>query len=638
MHKDHPTHSHEHGHCSCHDMHNHEQCCDDTHSCGCTHHNHTDFKSDIVTYAVSLGLFVISLLTDGGLSAIFAVIATLVCGKSIFTQGIKSIFHLRFDENTLIVVAALASILLREYSEAYIVTLLFGIGAALEEYAVKKSRKDIESLIDLTTDTAFSELGEKIDPKKIKAGDTFLVKPGDKVCTDAVIVSGSSSFDTSGITGESIPYDLSAQSIVYSGYINISSSVICRATADYASSTASKIKHYVEEASHRKASTEKFITKFASIYTPTIIGLAILLAVILAVSGMTNIAEAIRRCLTFMIASCPCSLVISIPLSYYAGVGAISKYGLLIKGSQYINTLASADAIAFDKTGTLTKGELSVDGIKLLGDITKDTAIAYAKALETHSSHPIAQAICKHYDGECPSAENVKEQFGKGITGTIDGHSIALGTAEFIGGDGLEDGIYLSIDGKVQAVIEISDSMKDDAFDMISQLKAIGIKDIYMLSGDSESKVKELCKKLGGIEGFGRLMPIEKADIIEKLKKEHKAVIFAGDGVNDAPSLAKADFSISIGSGSSLALETGDATLMATGLCSIPKSIKKARQTMRTIYTNIVISLAIKMAVLVLASIGIAPIWLAVFADVGVLIITVLNSLSILPIQNSSKG
>lgn len=630
----HKEHSHEHKHCSCHNTHNHEHCCNDTHSCGCTHHHHADFGSEIKTYAISLVLFVISLLTEGILSAIFVIIAVLVCGKNIFTQGIKSIFKLRFDENTLIVVAAFASILLKEYSEAYIVTLLFGIGAVLEEYAVKKSRKDIESLIDLTTDTAYNELGEKIDPARIKEGDTFLVKPGDKVCTDAVIISGSSSFDTSGITGESMPYDLSADSIVYSGYINISSSVICRATTDYASSTASKIKHYVEEASHRKSSTEKFITKFASVYTPVIIGLAILLGFVLSLSGMTDIAEAVRRCLTFMIASCPCSLVISIPLSYYAGVGAISKYGLLVKGSQYINTLASADAIAFDKTGTLTKGMLTVADIKLVGDITENVAMAYAKALETHSPHPIAQAICNHYDGEYPSAENIKEHFGKGITGTIDGHSISLGTAEFAGSGG--DGIHLAIDGKLKAIIEVADSMKDDASDMVSQLESIGIKDIYMLSGDSESKVEELCKKLGGIKGFGRLMPIKKADIIKNLKKEHKAIIFAGDGVNDAPSLTEADFSISIGSGSSLALETGDATLMTNKLCSIPKSIKKARQTMRTIYTNIVLSLVIKIAVLILASIGIAPIWLAVFADVGVLIITVINSLSILRVQNSS--
>ncbi len=643
----HKEHSHEHENCSCHDTHNHdhcchdthnhEHCCHDTHSCGCAHHHHADSGSEIRAYAISLVLFVISLLTEGVLSAILAITAALICGKNIFIQGIRSIFKLRFDENTLIVVAACASILLKEYSEAYIVTLLFGIGAVLEEYAVKKSRKDIESLIDLTTDTAYNELGERIDPARIKEGDTFLVKPGDKVCTDAVIISGSSSFDTSGITGESMPYDLSADSIVYSGYINISSSVICRATTDYAASTASKIKHYVEEASHRKASTEKFITKFASVYTPVIIGLAILLGLVLSVSGMTGIAEAVRRCLTFMIASCPCSLVISIPLSYYAGVGAISKYGLLVKGSQYINTLASADAIAFDKTGTLTKGKLSVADIKLVGDITEDVAIAYAKALETHSSHPIAQAICNHYDGEYPSAENIKEHFGKGITGTIDGHSISLGTAEFVGSGEPGDGIHLAIDGKLKAIIEVSDTMKDDAFDMTYQLKAIGIKDIYMLSGDSESKVEELCKKLGGIKGFGRLMPIQKADIIKNLKKEHKAVIFAGDGVNDAPSLTEADFSISIGSGSSLALETGDATLMTNKLCSIPKSIKKARQTMSTIYTNIVLSLVIKIAVLILASIGIAPIWLAVFADVGVLIITVLNSLSILPIQNSSK-
>ncbi|MBQ8587825.1 MAG: cation-translocating P-type ATPase, partial [Clostridia bacterium] len=372
-------------------------------------------------------------------------------------------------------------------------------------------------------------------------------------------------------------------------------------------------------------------------YTPAVIIAALILGIVLAISGLTEISEAIKRALTFMIASCPCALVISIPLSYYASIGAIGKYGILIKGSKYINVMSKADTIAFDKTGTITKGKLCVSEIVCTIETSKDTVLMLAKALERHSSHPIAEAICSSYTGDVPEATDVKEHFGKGMEGRIDGHRIILGTPDFCmetgcmqdsGISARNSGIILCMDGKIIASITISDEVKDDASFAIETLKNMGLK-AYMLSGDNNDEVKRICLQLGSIEGKGGLLPQQKAEEISKLKENSKGVIFAGDGVNDAPSLSEADFSVSIGSGSSLALESGDATLLSASLTAIPRAIKKARYTMGVIYSNIALALTFKLIVLVLAAAGIAPIWLAVLADVGVLIITVINSLSV---------
>jgi len=633
-------HKYDHGHfdhnCNHHSHEEHSFCHND--GCGCGHEHAETGKSDIVMCALSVILFIISVLIKNNvLSAIVCISSVILSGYKIFALGIKALPRLKFDENTLIVIAVLASVILEEFHEAYFITLLFSIGNFLENYAVGKSRGKIETLIDLTSDSAYNELGEKIEPQSLKSGDRFLVKPGDKVCLDGKVVSGSSAFDTSNITGESIPVDLGSGSDVISGYVNLTASVVCVATADYSNSTAFKIKEYVLNASEKKAKTEKFITKFASIYTPVIIITALILGAVLAISGLTEITEAIKRALTFMIASCPCALVISIPLSYYASIGAIGRYGMLIKGSKYINVMAKADTIAFDKTGTITKSKLSVSEILCDSNNTKENILMLAKALELHSSHPIAEAICNSYAGDVPEATNVKEYFGKGLEGNVDGHRIILGTPDFCMEMGCisdkeisvqNNKIMLCSDGKIIGVIRISDEIKDDAFIAIEALKNLGM-ELYMLSGDSEDEVKRICSQLGSIKGKGGLLPQQKSEEILKLKDNSKAVIFAGDGVNDAPSLSEADFSVSIGSGSSLALESGDATLISTSLTAIPRAIKKARYTMRVIYSNIALALTFKAIVLILAAVGAAPIWLAVLADVGVLIITVINSLSV---------
>ncbi|MBQ8587938.1 MAG: cation-translocating P-type ATPase, partial [Clostridia bacterium] len=427
-------HEHEcnHGDNHCHHHSHKEHQCYHNDGCGCGHEHAEISKSDIVLCGVSVILFIASaLIKSNVMSAIICVTSVIFSGYKIFAMGIKALLKFKFDENTLIVIAVLASVILGEFNEAYFITLLFSIGNFLENYAVGKSRGRIESLIDLTSDSAYNELGEKIEPQSLKAGDRFLVKPGDKVCLDGKVISGSSSFDTSNITGESIPVDLGPEDKVISGYVNLSASVVCIATADYANSTASKIKEYVMNASSKKAGTERFITKFASIYTPAVIIAALILGIVLAISGLTEISEAIKRALTFMIASCPCALVISIPLSYYASIGAIGKYGILIKGSKYINVMSKADTIAFDKTGTITKGKLCVSEIVCTSETSKDTVLMLAKALERHSSHPIAEAICSSYTGDVPEATDVKEHFGKGMEGRIDGHRIILGTSDF---------------------------------------------------------------------------------------------------------------------------------------------------------------------------------------------------------------
>ncbi len=580
-------------------------------------------------------LFIGSLLIADSLaiSSVICAVAIVLCGYEIFLHGVKSLIKLKFDENTLILLAVISSVIMREQNEAFLITVLFSLGEFLESYAVSKSRRRIENLIDATSDTAHNELGESIDPKLLRVGDTFLVKPGDKVCVDAVIDKGTGVFDTSAITGESLPRTFEKGENVVSGYVNVGSSIVCVATSDYENSTASKIKKYVENASHKKASTENFITRFASVYTPAVIVIAILMGITLAVFGVAEPSEAFRRALTFMIASCPCALVISIPLAYYASIGAISRYGLLVKGSKYINEMAKADAIVFDKTGTLTKGNIEVSEIQLFGEMSENEILALVKSVEIHSLHPVAETICKYYDGEYPKAENVKEHIGKGVEGTVGSNHIAVGTKKLASLLGYaipesSDGILVYADGTLSAVIYVTDTLKADAKETIKSLSGMDFGEICMLSGDNEIQVSKTAQILG-INSKGNLSPNEKATEIASLKEKHKGVIFAGDGVNDAPSLSEADFSISIGTGSSIALETGDATLVSGNLGAIPKSIKKARYTCKVIATNIVLAIAFKLAVLVMAATGYAPIWLAVFADVGTLIITVLNSLGI---------
>lgn len=620
---------HDHSHCSCHCNHNH----DHNHDCGCGHEHEEKSKLDIFRYIISALTVIIALIiTDFVyISKALLIVASVLCGYKILWQGLKSLLKLKFDENTLMAIAAISASIMGDFVEGYMIVLLFSIGEHMEDYAVKKSNKRIESLIYLTDEYTFDENGIKIDAKSIKKGDKFVVHPGDKVCTDATILSGYTSFDTSGITGETMPTEKTEGDKIISGYINTGNAITCIAETDYSDSTVSKIKEYVTEASKLKSAPEKFITKFAKIYTPAIIICALMLGLSLSIFSITSTSEAIRRALTFMIASCPCALVISIPLSYYAAIGTSCKNGILVKGASHINTIAKADTIVFDKTGTITEGILKISEIKHLGNYTKDEIIAYAKALELHSSHPIAQAICRYPCNIQYTATEVKESFGKGIEGIISGKKVSLGNNKLHSNEphSTYDGLVLTIDSIDEAVIKLSDTIKKGTYDIIKQLHQNKIKDILVLSGDSSCNVDEVIKNLPYVCGKGDLLPHDKAEIIENLQKNHK-VIYVGDGVNDAPALAVADFSIAVGNGSALALETGDASLISPTLKPVVSLLKIAKRTLSTVYFNIVFSLFVKAVVLVLSVFGIAPIWLALLSDVGVLILAVVNSMSIL--------
>jgi len=637
-------HEHNHKHqqrCSHHNHnHGHHECCSHNdhnpghHECGCScHEHHEKSKSDAVRYFVSLILFILSFVfKDIYACTTLKILSVILCGYKILFYGVKSIVQIKFDENTLMAAASIASSIMGDFNEAYLIVLLFSIGEYLEEYAVEKSHRRIEGLISLTDDTVFDRKGNKIAAESVKIGDLLLLRPGDKLCVDGVITEGSTSFDTSNLTGESLPRDLITGDEILAGYVNTGKAIVYKATSDYSNSTTAKIKEYVEKARNHKADTEKFITSFAKIYTPAVIYIAFAIGIVFPLAGITTVIESIKRALTFMIASCPCALVISIPLSYYAAIGNASRHGILIKGSKHINTLAKADGIAFDKTGTLTEGKLKVSKITLTGSHTEEEILNFANALEINSSHPIAKAICNAATVKTYSAVDVKEHFGKGIEGVVDGRKVTIGNESLSQSCQREtkSGLTLYIDGVSEAVIELSDSVKSDAAETISLLKKYGIKEAYVLSGDSTKEVEKLGSFLKNVRCFGELLPNEKANKLNEIKSNHNGVIYVGDGVNDAPCLTAADFSVSVGSGSSLALETGDATLISRSLKPLVSVFRIAKHTLRVIYTNISFSLLVKAAVLALAALGIAPIWLALFADVGVLILAVLNSLSIL--------
>ncbi len=621
--------SHTKSHCSCHCNHNNHH----NHACGCGHEHEEKSKADILRYIISGILVIIALIiTDFVyISKALMIAASVLCGYKILWQGLKSILKFKFDENTLMAIASLSASIMGDFVEGYMIVLLFSIGEHMEDYAIKKSNKRIESLIYLTDEYTFDENGIKIDAKSIKKGNKFVVHPGDRVCTDATILCGYTTFDTSGITGETIPAEKTEGDKIISGYINTGSAVTCIADTDYSDSTVSKIKEYVSEASKLKSAPEKFITKFAKIYTPAIIICALMLGLSLSIFSITSTSEAIRRALTFMIASCPCALVISIPLSYYASIGTSCKNGILVKGAAHLNTVAKADTVVFDKTGTITEGTLKISEIICLKNNSEEEIIAYAKALEVHSSHPIAQAICKYPCLIQYTATEVKEAFGKGIEGIVNGKKVSLGNSKLNSNEANSnsDGLVLTIDSIDKAVIKLSDTIKNGTYDIIQQLHQNKIKNIYVLSGDSSRNVNELMKNLPNVCGKGDLLPHDKAEIIENLQKNHK-VIYVGDGVNDAPALAIADFSIAVGSGSALALETGDASLISHSLKPVVSLLKIAKCTLSTVYINIVFSLLVKAVVLVLSVFGIAPIWLGLLSDVGVLILAVINSMSIL--------
>ena len=592
----------------------------------CNHHEHhhqhccgSSNSSTIFRAITALLLF-----AGGFKFSILFFLAYIIAGWDVIFKAAKNITkgHV-FDENFLMSAATIGALCIKEYPEAVMVMILYQIGEYFQHKAVEKSRHSISELMDIRPDYA-NLCGEKVSPQEVKVGDIITVNTGEKIPLDGIVTEGHASLDTSALTGESVPRTVSTGDSVISGCINLNGVLKIKVTKEFGESTVTKILELVEHASSKKARTEKFITKFAAYYTPAVVILALMIAFIppLFITG-----NWIERALTFLVISCPCALVISIPLSFFAGIGSASKNGILIKGSNYLELLAKPDTVVFDKTGTLTKGVFKVREVHS----DEPDFLKYAAYAESASSHPIAAAIREAYGQEIPEQNNIEEIAGLGIKAIIDGKEILAGSAKLVKTEPINtDGtvVYVSINGNYCGYIVIADEVKDDSKETIEKLKTLGIKTV-MLTGDSKNTADKVQKKLGVDNAFAELLPEDKVNKLEKIiKTAGGSVIFVGDGINDAPVLTRADVGIAMGGlGSDAAIEAADAVIMDDSPSKLITSIKIARKTMRIVKQNIVFALGVKALFLILGGIGIMTMWGAVFADVGVALLAVLNSL-----------
>ncbi len=580
----------------------------------------------------------------GLLSGLFYLIPTVLWGKLLFTRGWKALKRKQLDEHVLTSIAVIAAFLIGEYFEAMMVTVLFAIGDWLELKAVQRSRKDIAAVVNIRPQRANLILpnGEvqNILSKKLHVGDKIQVKVGERVPVDCVILEGQSTMDRSAITGESVAVGVQAGDKVLSGEVNLSGVLVCRCETTYDNSTASKIIQLVEESSAQKGETEKFITRFAKYYTPAVLVMAVLTIIVPPLLGLGSFRMWISRALVFLVASCPCALVISVPLAFFSGVGAMSKQGVLLKGTKFIEPLAKAKTVVCDKTGTITTGELQVSHVEQFStsyDMKAVTALA-----EQYSTHPVAQAICRAFGkgDETAEVKNVEEFAGKGVSLLMNGKKVLCGSARLMKENGIsmenvmEANVYTAVDGELLGCVMLSDVPRADAAATMKQLKALGVERTVMLTGDSVISASVVKEQVGMDEMHCGLLPQDKSRLMKELKQNGKTTVFVGDGINDAPVLAAADIGFAMGLGTDAAIESADAVLMSDNLSALPKVVETARQTVSIVKTNIVFILVSKAAVLLLGLLGIAPMWLAVVADVGVSILCVLNAVRILNVKN----
>ena len=571
----------------------------------------------------------------------------LVIGYDILFDALRGIWNRRFlDENFLMAIATVGAFALAiysesgDYNEAVAVMLFYQTGELFQSIAVGKSRKNIAALMDIRPDYANIEVdGElcEVDPTEVAVGSLITVRPGERIPLDGSVVSGSSSLDTSALTGESRPSEVREGDPVISGCVNMTGVLVIRTEKEFGESTVSRILELVENASSRKSKSEKFISKFARVYTPAVCASALALAVIppalsLIIGGEAGWAEWIYRSLTFLVISCPCALVISIPLTFFAGIGGASRDGILVKGSNYLEALAEVTTLAFDKTGTLTRGAFEVTDV-IENSIERDKLIEIAAHAESASSHPIAKSLLSAY-GKAPDrsrVENIREIGGMGITCEVDGVRVSVGNRKLIENapdySGASTAVYVEVDGKFAGIILISDVIKDNSKDAIASLGRIGIKRCVMLTGDSEPIAREVCRELGIAEYRAELLPGDKIAEVEGLLSDKGKVAFVGDGINDAPVLARADIGIAMGAvGSDAAIEAADVVLMNDDPAQIARAIACARKCIGIVKQNIIFSLAVKFGCLALVALGLANMWLGIFADVGVMVIAVLNA------------
>lgn len=629
----HHDHSHDHDHSHGH-QHSHEHAC----SCGaCSTERKSLGWKELVPIIGAVVLTGLSLLIPDGIwRTLVLIAATLWVGWEMILEGLKGFKRFSLDEMTLMTIAVVAAFAIGEGFEGAMVTILFHIGELIENRAVQKGRQRIDALLSIVPENANLCLAdgsvETRPAASIKVNETILIRAGERVPLDCAVLEGNSEADTSAVTGESQPVAVEPGSSLLSGMINLSGVLKCRVERDFSNSTASKIAQMVEEATEKKGKTEKFITRFAKVYTPVVVALALLLAVVPSlVTG--NWTEWVHRALIFLVASCPCALVISVPLAFYSIIGASSRYGALIKGSQHIETLAAVRQVVFDKTGTLTTGKLSVTEILPVCGVSQEDVLNLAAACESASVHPIAQAV-RQKAGNAPQPDSAEDIPGKGVKAVIQGKTYLCGSIKLLAEHGFstenlpEAALYLADESQVLGAIRTGDTIRPEAEEAIQRLHGMGISRTVMLTGDREAAANRVRQQLGLTEARAELLPQDKVSAMEDIRKTGVSA-FVGDGINDGPVLAAADAGFAMGMGSDLAAQAADVVLMNDKLTALPQTLAVCRKGMRVIRQNITGILVIKAAVLILGALGYAPMWAAVFADVGVTLLAVLSTMRI---------
>lgn len=579
-------------------------------------------------------------------------ITYIIVGGDVLKKAFKNIGKGKvFDESFLMGLATIGAFLIGEYPEGVAVMLFYQIGEYFQSYAVNKSRKSIADLMDIRPDYANVKRGEeliKVDPDEVEVGDIIVIKAGERVPLDGKVIDGNSMVDTSALTGESVPREIGVGSEILSGCININGVITVEVTKEYDESTVSKILDLVENASSKKSNSEKFITKFAKYYTPIVVIVAVLLAFVpaLLIKG-ASFSDWLYRALSFLVVSCPCALVISIPLTFFGGIGGASKRGVLVKGSNYLEALAETEIVVFDKTGTLTKGVFNVQEIHSEG-ISKDELLELTVHAESYSNHPISQSLKRAYAKEIDNSiiSDIEEIPGHGVTALVNGKRVAAGNIKlmkkmnipYYEGEVIGTVVHVAVDDKYAGYIVISDEIKEDSVKAIKELKASNIKETIMLTGDSKSVAVKVAKDLGLDKVYSELLPGDKVDKLEELfskKSEKGKLAFVGDGINDAPVLARADIGIAMGAlGSDAAIEAADIVIMTDEPSKIATAIRISKKTKNIAYQNIAFAIGIKVLVLILSAFGLTTMWAAIFADVGVTIIAILNSFRALNVKN----
>ncbi len=653
-------HKHEHEHdCCCEHEHKHEHnhehghgcsCCD--HGCGCGHdhaHDTDDIKKEIILIAISAALMIAGLcMADGVIKTIVLLASYITVGAEILINAFRGLLHGRIaDENVLMSVATIGAIALGEYGEGVMVMLLYRVGELLQGIAVGRSQRSIKQVLDLRPDTVRLERNGEytvLRAEEAKAGDKYEILPGERIPLDGTVIEGESFVDLSAISGESVPVHVSVGSELVSGGINKSGRIVAVAVREAGESTASRMIRAVEEAAESKPRMERFITRFARVYTPAVMVLTLLVAVIPPIVGLGEWREWIHRGLLLLVISCPCALVLSVPLTFFAGLARQSSNGIMLKAANIMETLCRVKAVALDKTGTITKGCFTVTATECEGELEGDDLIEIAAALEAKSTHPIAHAITSVAKGKY-GAEEMQELAGFGVKGKVNGQTVLAGNMKLMRSEGVECGehtergttVHIAIDGSYAGRIVIDDSVKPQSRETIEMLKKQGM-NVALLTGDNTQSAMNVADEVGIESVHAALMPNEKLDVLKAMREKHGPVVFVGDGINDSVVLSGADVGCAMGAGGTdAAVEAADMVIMGDELTALPKAIEISMRTMFIARENVVLALGIKLIVMVLGIMGYAQMWMAVFADVGTALICILNAIRLLPQRKEHK-